>query len=393
MKSLRLIAINVGIAMGILLVLFVILEIAARIYLVHFASPEQFKRYASLRQLEAHRDKLGNSLQRYTPHRYIGYIPTPNYVEGKNRHNSLGYRGAEIPQPKPKGEFRIVCIGGSTTYTADVEDWHLSYPAQLQTMLQDKGYNVRVVNAGAESWMSYESLINFELRVLDLHPDMIIVYHAINDIVGRFVWPHSAYKGDNSGAKGPRVTRIFMPSIWEYSTLIRFLLIRTGHALPQSSIDATLNNWQDTFVGYKWYEQNRDGDYPQGVFVKEPASAMLQDNPPEFFRRNISAIVEIAKYHGIVPVLATFAHSKNFEDNPWSSSKEIAGSFDESNRIIKEIAKNHGAILFDFASEFTFDKTLYTDGFHVNEKGAHKKAALFAAFLIDRGLLPRPAAQ
>ena len=35
-------------------------------------------------------------------------------------HNSLGYRGEEITAAKPEGVFRIVALGGSTTYGADL---------------------------------------------------------------------------------------------------------------------------------------------------------------------------------------------------------------------------------------------------------------------------------
>lgn len=59
--------------------------------------------------------------------------------------------------PKPKGEYRIVCLGGSTTYTGWVDDYRLTYPALLQTELIDRGYAVTVVNAGNEAWTSYEN--------------------------------------------------------------------------------------------------------------------------------------------------------------------------------------------------------------------------------------------
>jgi len=86
--------------------------------------------------------------------------------------------------PKPAGQFRIVCLGGSTTYTSDVKDYRDSYPYLLEKYLKAQGYNdVTVVNAGAGSWSSWESLINFQFRVLDLDPDLIIVYHGINDIL------------------------------------------------------------------------------------------------------------------------------------------------------------------------------------------------------------------
>jgi lysophospholipase L1-like esterase len=388
-SPMRIAAINISIAAVLLITLFILGEAAARIWLLHAASPAAFRHYASLRQIEKHPGHTGIEKEKYAPHRYIGYVPTPNYVQGENRHNSLGYRGDEISSPKPEGEFRIVCIGGSTTYTPDVEDFRLSYPAQLEAQLHARGWQaVRVINAGAESWMSYESLINFELRVLDIEPDLIIVYHGINDIIGRFVYPVEAYQSDNSGAKGPRVTDIFMPGLLEYSTLVRIWLIRTGRVLPHYSVDERLNNWQPTFVAYDWYEQNKDGNYPSGAFEEMPADSLLRNNGPSYFKRNIGQLAAIARARDIAVVLASFAHSTAFDDNPWASSEEIAWAYNESNAVLQEVSVETDSTFFDFVARFPDNPKNFTDGFHVNESGARLKAEIFADFLVESGLLP-----
>ena len=65
-----------------------------------------------------------------------------------------------------------------------------------------------MINAGLAGWSSWESMINFQLRLLDLEPDLIIVYHAVNVLHARLVWPPEAYQPDNSGryarARGAR---------------------------------------------------------------------------------------------------------------------------------------------------------------------------------------------
>ena len=85
------------------LILLILLEAGARIYLFHFADESSFRRYASLPQLQK-RDLYEKT--KFSHHRYLGYYPTPNYEKGKNRHNSMGYRGEEIKSSKPDGEFR-----------------------------------------------------------------------------------------------------------------------------------------------------------------------------------------------------------------------------------------------------------------------------------------------
>ncbi len=367
------------------LVVFVVLEAGMRIWLAYLAPERAFLKYASLRQLEK---RYKFTYRKWTPHRYLGYYPTPNYVKGPNKHNSLGYRGDEIDMPKPAGRTRIVCLGGSTTYTTELDDYRLSYPYLLEQELKRRGYkNVDVVNSGAGAWTSLESLVNFELRVLELDPDIIIVYHGVNDILGRFVWPHEAYTSDNSGAAAPVL--MFMPSILEYSSLLRYVMIRTGMVKPHSSIDRYLAKPAPTFRFFDFYNQRARGTYPQGIFKDVSAEEMLAANTPKYFERNLGNLVVMAKYHGVKTVLATFAYSPYFPDKPTSSSPEFRSAYSEMNESLKSVARRTGAYLFDFAAEFPTDKHLYTDGVHVNAHGSRLKARLFADYLVNSGLLGR----
>ncbi len=123
------------------------MEIAAGVWLRFVASRQDFVQFASVRQLRAR-----GFTPRFVAHRYLGHYPNPGFETEQNRHNSLGYRGDEIEVPKPDTEFRIVCLGGSTTYTSSVGNYRHSYPDRLQRYLRREGFtNVRVVNAGVNS--------------------------------------------------------------------------------------------------------------------------------------------------------------------------------------------------------------------------------------------------
>lgn len=364
---------------------FAFLEVLANVYLLRFADENRFIRYASVHQLKKRDTK-------YSPHTYLGHYPTPNYINGANRHNALGYRGEEIHTPKPDGQFRIVCLGGSTTYTVGVEDYRKSYPYLLENYLRGKGYgNVHVVNAGASSWSSWESLINFELRVLDLDPDMIIVYHGINDIHSRLVWPPEAYIGDNSGRRAPNQTAIFMPNILEYSTLLRIAMIRTGLTTSHAAFERTIDRHPKTYVGSLFRKQKLQGVYPTGIFREISAGEVLERNRPVYFERNIHNIVAIAKNNrGIEVVLSSFAYSSLFAEHPRVSSQEYISAYEEHNLLLEKIAEEMDVHFLDFAGEFPTERRWYTDGRHVNEEGAQLKAELFGAFLIEKQLLMSP---
>lgn len=366
---------------------FIVIEVCAQIYINNFASEEAFTQYSSLSQLQK---KYGFSYSgsRYAPHRYLGYYPIPNYQKNKNKHNSLGYRGEKIEKPKP-GEFRIVCIGGSTTYTEKIKDYRFSYPYLLEKELHNRGYkHVTVINAGASAWSSWESLINFEFRVLDLEPDMIIVYHGINDIHPRLVWPPEAYQGDNSGARKANYTGLFMPNILEYSTILRILMIRTGLISSHSALSRTIIKEPSTFYADDFNLQKLKNTYPSGIFNKVSAEQMLKVNTPKYFKRNIENIVVIAKHKNIKTVLATFAYSPLFKDKPRASSREYTFAYSQLNGILKSIAKELDVNLFDFAKAFPIKRCYYKDGRHVTKKGAKLKAKLFADYIVKAKLLP-----
>lgn len=368
-----------------IIMMFVVLEVTARIWINYLADERKFLKYASVRQLQK---KYDYAKPRYSPHRYLGHYLTPNYVRENNKHNSLAYRSDEIEIPKPEGQFRIVCMGGSTTYTTEVEDYHLSYPNLLETELKSRGYDhVRVINAGVGSWTSYESLINFELRILDLEPDMIIVYHAVNDILTRLVWPPEAYKGDNSGAAAP--VAMTMPSILEYSTLLRYLMIRADIIKPHSSMDRQLAAKPDSSWSLEFYDQKVKGTYPEAIFKTASAQKMFETNQPKYFKRNIEHIALIANHRGIKTVLATFAYSPEFTNVPTVASEEFKTAFTEMNETLKSIASEMAINLFDFARVFPVDKGLFTDGLHVNIEGVRLKAKLFADYLIENKLVPK----
>ncbi|MFT6079010.1 MAG: hypothetical protein ACJAYX_002992 [Planctomycetota bacterium] len=90
-------------------------------------------------------------------------------------------RSADIP--------RIAFVGGSTTYGEGVPDYHMSVPQLIELGMQHEGKQVQSINAGCPGWTSLETLLNFQMRLLDLEPDYLVFYHGINDVLPRMVWP------------------------------------------------------------------------------------------------------------------------------------------------------------------------------------------------------------
>jgi len=360
-----------------------LMEGLARVWVGSFASDGNFKLYASEAQLKE------RFPPKVVPHRYLGFCLNPDYRSDQNRHNALGFRGDEVVLPKPEGEFRIVCLGGSTTYTLGVEDHRLSYPALLESLLVKSGFDqVKVINAGVPGYSSWENLMNFQFRVLDVEPDMLIVYNSVNDIHPRLVWPSSAYRGDNSGRRSP--PEMGRPAhLGDFSTLARIYLVRQGLIAPLNAMANSLDVYPETYLAEEFQQQARRGRYPKGVFKRVSASQMLATNTPVYYRRNLENLVAIAEHTGVETILATFAHSARFKNRPTASSAEYVGAYEEMNAELASIAEESTAHLFDFAAVFPDNSKYFTDGRHVTEAGARLKAQLFAKYLRGSGILAK----
>jgi lysophospholipase L1-like esterase len=341
-----------------------LLEVGARLWLNYLATPDQYDRYVLFTSIDP-KDFA------FTPHPYLSYYPTPNYRKGLTSHNSLGYRNDEFPLEKPSGVYRIVAVGGSSTYDVTIKDNADTFTAQLERLLkEDYGYqNVQVINAGVPGYNSWEILVNLEFRVLDLDPDVVIIYENTNDVHARMVEP-SAYRGDDLGRR--QAWQVPPVAPWEHSTLLR-IVSRMMNMSRQVSIDDFVSS--PTYVS--WPYEARLTEYNL-----DPAE-ILKENPPIYFRRNLENMSAIAKEHGVTILLTTWAYSPYLKD--YAAQDYYQHGFKENNDVVKEVAADQHVPLFDFAAVMPQDAKYWADGRHVNETGALVKARLFAEYIHDQG--------
>jgi lysophospholipase L1-like esterase len=94
-------------------------------------------------------------------------IPSPHY---------------SLPKEKPVGQLRVAFLGGSLVQLASTFDTAL--PGSLRTVLRNRfpGRDIEVINAGIQSCVSRQSLVQLLLTVVDYHPDVVILYDGGNDL-------------------------------------------------------------------------------------------------------------------------------------------------------------------------------------------------------------------
>ena len=349
-----------------ILLTFFLLEIGARLWLNYLATSDQYDRYVLFTSIDPKEFA-------FTPHPYLSYYPTPNYRKGLTSHNSLGYRNDEFPLEKGSGIYRIVALGGSSTYDVTIKDNDDTFTAQLERLLkEDYGYqNVQVINAGVPGYNSWEILVNLEFRVLDLDPDLVIIYENTNDVHARMVEP-SAYRGDDLGRR--QAWQVPPVALWEHSALLR-IVSRMMNMSRQVSIDDFVSS--PTYVSWPYEDRLTEDNL-------DPAE-ILKENPPIYFRRNLENMSAIAKAHGVTILLTTWAHSPYLKD--YAAQDYYEHGFKENNDVVREVSADQQVPFFDFASIMPQDAKYWADGRHVNEAGALVKAKLFAEFVHAQGLI------
>ena len=97
--------------------------------------------------------------------------------------NTDGFREREFPlTPKPAGTFRVVCLGDSWTFGANVGDAE-TYPRQLEARLRERfpEREVEVLNLGVLGYSSFQGLRVMERHGVGLEPDLVVIGYGMND--------------------------------------------------------------------------------------------------------------------------------------------------------------------------------------------------------------------
>ncbi|MBL8860195.1 MAG: SGNH/GDSL hydrolase family protein [Planctomycetes bacterium] len=279
------------------------------------------------------------------PHPYLGYALLPNYSTPPGpgqqaRHNALGFRGKETTWEKPAGVYRIVTIGGSSVYgqseTCDAAVWSQQLEDKLNAA--NSGRKFEVVNLGCSGWSSFEMLINLELRGLDLSPDLVIVYEAINDMRCALYTGGGEPVRDNTHWRAPWL--VDRPSAIEgFLAHSRTYLVWRRYMTNYVEERADL-----AFFAITNYKANTGDTYvhtTDGVPI--PERGFLN------YRRNLNDIVSVSEARGAKVLIVTQALPRWHLDGAPRSREDQIASFDRIQDIQREVASARGVSLFECA--------------------------------------------
>lgn len=169
-------------------VFFAVAELATRT--VSLVSGKGFT--LALAELDAHDEDIARI---YRWHPFTGITSQPGIqFEGSDpsgRQKALllvdshGFlsSGRPLSINKQTNELRIATIGGSTTANVGLAYEH-NWPGRLGLIGQQAfpGNKLVVINAGVPGFDTAQSISNLALRVMPFKPDVVVIYHAYNDL-------------------------------------------------------------------------------------------------------------------------------------------------------------------------------------------------------------------
>ncbi|PLY00122.1 MAG: hypothetical protein C0623_08030 [Desulfuromonas sp.] len=177
---------------------------------------------------------------------FVGFHGSvPVFIEQTPGHFSLNPAKEEYfnPQkyrmPKPQGGFRIVSLGGSTTYGRPFYN-QTSFPSWLQKLLSRYGANPQIesLNLGGISYASYRVRRVLE-ELLTKDPDLVVIYSGHNEFL-----ENRTFADIREEPESLRTIRGLLHRSAGYSLLYRSFqdagLISPRKAMLGENVDATL---------------------------------------------------------------------------------------------------------------------------------------------------------
>lgn len=209
--------------------------------------------------------------------------------------NSAGFRDTELPSAKAASAFRILCLGDSWTFGANVGQDH-AYPQQLQALLTSAypRADFEVLNLGVLGYSSFQGLRLLRNVLDELDPDLVTIGFGMNDanVSG---WQDEDAR-ENAKTTGKRLERI--PELSEFFKLLLYLA-KTINSEPPRGIGeylhklASVHGTTDKAWTGKWASETADYE------ALEPYTRV----PPRDYEKNVREMIELLRSRGADAVL------------------------------------------------------------------------------------------
>ncbi len=278
--------------------------------------------------------------------------PNLDVVFAGNAHirtDSLGFRNPELEAPKRQGTLRIAFVGGSTTFCTQVASNEEAWPSLVREGLAEAwdGLPVEYVNAGVTGNCVVDSERAVERRLAQLAPDVVVVYHATNDL---------AVDTERLAAAAGLYTEPDRHWLEDWS-LFYHLVRKNTHVMKALAVGESADGKLDAF---------------------DPAPLAAA------FEQRVRSLVERASTVADVVVVVTFATrfranqprdvqlanlAQSFTFMPYLTPEATLAGYVAYNGALRRAADATGAQLVEFADAIPGDAAHFHDSVHLNATG------------------------
>lgn len=263
------------------------------------------------------------------------------------RINSQGFRGPEIPEPKPAGQFRVLVMGDSITLAPYLPE-DKTYVAVMQDRLREltASRDVLVINGGVVDVGIKEEVDILAEQGLAVKPDLVVVGFYLNDLR-----PPLGFPGEK---QAPGFIR-------RYSVLAQFIYQRLE--LKKFIADKGLGRFdaKDQLKKDDW-KKDRDAFMRLVNFTHFDWGAAWKDGEWEIVDRELARLKDYAAQNNFRVIIAAFP-----------VSFQVYADFieDKPQRIMQAKAAQYGFQYIDLLPVFRQNsgRELFYDHCHLNPLG------------------------
>lgn len=287
---------------------------------------------------------------------------------------------------KSAGEIRIATIGGSTTANLNLT-YEENWPGRLGILIQEvyPHKKIKILNAGVPGFDTAQSVGNLALRVMPFNPDIVIIYHAYNDL------------------KAIRADRKFSPDYahihkkpYGYHQQPGILIRWLNHSMFYVR---TRNKYRDHVRIRNKYNKTagnkKPGNQKKSAGSKKKRLVHIPPDAVRTFEQHVRSLVAIADAGGAKVILSSFAtlHDPHldYSDNErnmglteyqkaelgsllyFTPGLELSAIFKgiiQFNDVLKAIAQEGRAGWVDNAASIPNDEKYFVDRVHFTKYGA-----------------------
>gem|GEM_PF-739409 len=349
----------------------------------------------------------------YQWHPFTGFIFTPNYKFRASHPNQRAKPIISIDQhgflsntrnydfKKSADEIRIATIGASTTANINLpfeENW----PGRLGFLLQEAfpQKKITILNAGVPGFDTAQSIGNLALRVMPFKPDIVIIYHAYNDL--KAIRTDTKFSPDYSHIHQTPYGYHKKPGIFKSFLNHSMFYVRVRN--KYHDYVSIRNKYNEIMSKKESFKQNNSAAAENQRQMNIPPEAIRT------FAQHVRSMVGIAKAGGAKVILSSFAtlHDPNMD---YSDDKIIYGLSNyqkaelslllyftpgleltaifkgivQYNETLKIIAQQELTGWVDNAARIPHDGKYFVDRVHFSQSGAKLMAENF--FPVVRELL------